>query len=686
MISVDQWSSGSQIYFLTHLHADHTVGLSPRWNKGPVYCSRITARLFHPKFPGFDLSLLRVIEIGRWYSLSLVLPSTGMETKVQVMAIDANHCPGAFMYLFRGEFGIMLYTGDFRWEVTSEIAQMGKTMLLNALKNDKIDTLYIDNTYCNPSYSFPSREVAAQQVVNIINSYPEHDIIIGIDSLGKEDLLLYISKMLKIKIWVWPERLQIMHLLGLHANFTTKTTLTRVRAVPRYSFSVETLEGLNSMRPTIGILPSGLPWALKKAGCKDKSCDLSSMKTETNIDLHMNIRNRYTNNIEKHHQYIYTVPYSDHSCFPEILEFVKFLCPSNIKGIVSSSSSYVDPRYHLRNIIGASSLCQKSVTEEERERVEADTISANRSLAGDQTITSKHDNFVLGFFKAGNTSNYYVGIWYKKVASNPPSVVWVANREIPVSDRVNSELKIVDGNLVLLNKFKLQIWSTNVTTTNTNSVIAVIHDDGNLVLTDGSNSAEPVWQSFDHPVNTWLPGAKLAYDYRRKKKQLLTSWKSEENPDVLFSPLCGAFSTSRETQMLICDCLTGFKPRSESGWNQSDFSGGCVRKTELQCGRNEENSNFIMINVTYLPSNNFVAAESAGECHTTCMNNCSCNAYSFAYNECSLWDGELLDLSVDNDFNGKTVYVKVASKDLPTYRKKHGFPVGPVSGSFVEIC
>ncbi|GJW90908.1 5' exonuclease Apollo [Tanacetum coccineum] len=678
MISVDQWSSGSQIYFLTHLHADHTVGLSSRWNRGPLYCSRITARLFHPKFPGFDLSLLRVLEIGRWYSLSLVSPTTGLETKVQVMAIDANHCPGAFMYLFRGEFGVMLYTGDFRWEVSSEIAQMGKTMLLNALKNDKIDTLYIDNTYCNPSYSFPSREVAAQQVVNIINSYPEHDIIIGIDSLGKEDLLLYISKMLKIKIWVWPERLQTMHLLGLHDNFTTKTTLTRVRAVPRYSFSVETLEGLNTMRPTIGIMPSGLPWALKKAGCKDKSCDLSSMKTETSIDHHMNMRNRYTNNIEKHHQYIYTVPYSDHSCFPEILEFVKFLRPSNIKGIVSSSSSYIDPCYHLRNIIGSSSLYQHPVIEEERKSVEgkcksdlacnsftedklkskrikkyllcrktrvsvlrriliglngeniiileshhvlqvrvlffvftdsppcvmyrgfeykfykiqywlyvsasdmshlfvllslsiycplsyhshawqkvnclmafmlllcfsmaicftsaADTISANHSLSGDQTIISKHDNFVLGFFKAGNSSNYYVGIWYKKVASNPPTIVWVANREIPVSDRLNSELKIVDGNLVLLNELKLQIWSTNVTTTNLNSVIAVIRDDGNLVLTDGSNSVEPDWQSFDHLVNTWLPGAKIAYDFRTKKKQLLTSWKTEENPDAgLFS-------------------------------------------------------------------------------------------------------------------------------------------------------
>lgn len=91
MISVDSWSEGSEAYFLTHLHADHTVGLSPTWNNGLLYCTRITARLIPPKFPGFDLSLLRILDIGIWYSLSL---SSGLETIVQVMAIHANHCPG----------------------------------------------------------------------------------------------------------------------------------------------------------------------------------------------------------------------------------------------------------------------------------------------------------------------------------------------------------------------------------------------------------------------------------------------------------------------------------------------------------------------------------------------------------------------------------------------------------------
>jgi DNA cross-link repair 1B protein len=66
-----------------------------------------------------------------------------------------------------------------------------------------------------------------------------------------------------LKIWLWPERLQTMHLLGFHDTLTTKNSLTRVRAVPCYSLSVETLEGLNTMRPTIGIMASGLPWVLK---------------------------------------------------------------------------------------------------------------------------------------------------------------------------------------------------------------------------------------------------------------------------------------------------------------------------------------------------------------------------------------------------------------------------------------
>ncbi|KAJ7948229.1 DNA repair metallo-beta-lactamase [Quillaja saponaria] len=363
LISVDRWTEGSQVYFLTHLHSDHTHGLSSSWAKGPLFCSRLTAKLFGFKFPDFNLSLIRILDIGSWHSLSLVSPSIGSQTTVQVMAIDAHHCPGAVMLLFRGEFGCLLYTGDFRWEATSERANRGRDMLCNAIKDEAVDIVYLDNTYCNPSYTFPTRQIAAQQVVDIIVSHPEHDVIIGIDTLGKEDLLLHISRVLQIKIWVWPERLQTMHLLGFHDNFTTNTSLTRVRAVPRYSFSTETLEGLNTMRPTIGIMPSGLPW-VKHLQRDDNLFDslltrYNRRKMSTNGEVRTDQPDGKSRYVEKLHEYIYSVPYSDHSSFLEIEDFVKIVQPTNLKGIVSASTCYIEPMYYFGCLCGANQPAQR---------------------------------------------------------------------------------------------------------------------------------------------------------------------------------------------------------------------------------------------------------------------------------------------------------------------------------------
>lgn len=115
-------------------------------------------------------------------------------------------------------------------------------------------------------------------------------------------------------------------------------------------------------------------------------------------------------------------------------------------------------------------------------------------------------------------------------------MVWVANRETPVADPNSAKLLISDGNLVLLNELGAKIWSTEVNSTspNTSSLEAALLDDGNFVLRNGPSSSprsgQPLWQSFDNPVHTWLPGGKIAYDKRTKRKQLLTSWKNEEDP------------------------------------------------------------------------------------------------------------------------------------------------------------
>ena len=179
-----------------------------------------------------------------------------------------------------------------------------------------------------------------------------------------------------LKIWVWPERLQTMHLLGFHDTFTTKTSLTRVRAGPRYSFSVETLEGLNTMHPTIGIMPSGLPWVVRPLERGDKlfgsllTSRYNRSKWSGNGGNHTEKPNGNLGSVEKFHKYIYSVPYSDHSCFAEIEDFVKLVLPTNMKGIVSSSSCYVDPLYYFGRLCGAYQSAQSLPHNKRKERVE----------------------------------------------------------------------------------------------------------------------------------------------------------------------------------------------------------------------------------------------------------------------------------------------------------------------------
>lgn len=148
-------------------------------------------------------------------------------------------------------------------------------------------------------------------------------------------------------------------------------------------------------------------------------------------------------------------------------------------------------------------------------------------------MVSKGGNFELGFFTPGNSHKYYIGIWYKKVSTQ--TVVWVANRERPVFSTSSSELKLSnDGNLVLIHSEAI-IWSSNSTFTASNTTVAVLLDDGNLVLKD-DYSSHVFWQSFDHPTDTWLPGATLVYDKFGREGRPLTSWRNSEDPSPgLFS-------------------------------------------------------------------------------------------------------------------------------------------------------
>eukprot|EP00118_Oscarella_pearsei_P006512 m.29526 g.29526 ORF g.29526 m.29526 type:complete len:134 (+) comp31179_c0_seq8:305-706(+) len=106
---------------------------------------------------------------------------------VEVTLIDANHCPGSVMLLFRLSDGqTILHTGDFRASVEMESYP--------ELKSIHVDSLYLDTTYMDPSYCFPSQSEVVQYVVDvasrIVAKLPKTLIVCGTYSIGKEKVFL----------------------------------------------------------------------------------------------------------------------------------------------------------------------------------------------------------------------------------------------------------------------------------------------------------------------------------------------------------------------------------------------------------------------------------------------------------------------------------------------------------------
>ncbi|QHN80424.1 Receptor-like serine/threonine-protein kinase [Arachis hypogaea] len=157
-----------------------------------------------------------------------------------------------------------------------------------------------------------------------------------------------------------------------------------------------------------------------------------------------------------------------------------------------------------------------------------DTLTGTQILKTNQTLLSENQTFVLGFF-GGSSTNYYLGIWYNNIS--PQTIVWVANRDNPI-DNSAGHLKIGDnGNFILLNSSGNPAWSSNQT--NAKNPVIQLLDTGNLVLKDLSDTTNNnyLWQSFEYPTDTLLPGMKVGWNLDTGTEKHLTSWKVEgEDP------------------------------------------------------------------------------------------------------------------------------------------------------------
>ncbi|XP_022880261.1 G-type lectin S-receptor-like serine/threonine-protein kinase At4g27290 isoform X2 [Olea europaea var. sylvestris] len=94
-----------------------------------------------------------------------------------------------------------------------------------------------------------------------------------------------------------------------------------------------------------------------------------------------------------------------------------------------------------------------------------------------------------------------------------------------------------DGDLILLNGTRGVVWSSN-TSGRVQGSVAQLLESGNIVLRrKDDNSERYLWQSFDFPSDTLLPGMKMGWNLSTGVNRYLTSWKDDNDPspgDVTF--------------------------------------------------------------------------------------------------------------------------------------------------------
>ncbi|XP_054813959.1 putative serine/threonine-protein kinase receptor isoform X2 [Prosopis cineraria] len=410
-----------------------------------------------------------------------------------------------------------------------------------------------------------------------------------------------------------------------------------------------------------------------------------------------------------------------------------------------------------------------------------DTITRFESFSDGKTLVSKNGIFELGFFSPGSSTDRYVGIWYHKIPER--TVVWVANRDRPIKNNFGMLSINREGHL-LLSHNKTIVWLANSTTRALSPIVQLL-SSGNLVLRDGEDQKPQnyLWQSFDYPSDTILPGMKFGWDLRTGLNRRYTAWKNWDDPsfgdftaelvlhcypdlvnwqgpteyvrsgpwngvrfsgisyatsnplyearfvwnkdeiysvhnvineslitrfvynqtlysllDTIwseddqrwitfsFAPIdncdrynrCGPNGNCVLGDTPICQCLTGFLPKSPENWKAMNWAEGCVRNRSWSC-KEKNRDYFVKFGRLKLPDTTYTWVNKSmtlEECKAKCWENCSCNAYANSNikeggSGCAMWFGDLIDIR-QIPFDDQDLYIRLASPETAKHDEANG--------------
>lgn len=370
------------IYFLSHFHSDHYIGISKSWDNGKIFCSIITSQLLQYKF---KVPAERIFELENdmWIHIT---------DQIEVMIMDANHCPGASIFLFR-EWGVdrtivkqILHTGDFRVteQLTHKIGNALKSGINTIDRGDRsinkcnfIDEIYLDTTYLNVGNSHPTQNEVISITAHYIKTYfddlinrqsdgksynvldkllkhrhnrhRKNIVLIGSYSIGKEKLAQGIAKTLNHG----DSRIYIRETDTLRKCFIPTSEKLSLNNTCEYAdvhivplnilkdeskvceYIKETYCGMTWLDVNlIGIIPTGWTfhshWGYQRKSLKEKAEIVKKILDNNTYGDHIDemwfktqmIRRDQKKLKERGKFDIFNVPYSEHSSFPELVQFL----------------------------------------------------------------------------------------------------------------------------------------------------------------------------------------------------------------------------------------------------------------------------------------------------------------------------------------------------------------------------
>ncbi|KAH7523680.1 hypothetical protein FEM48_Zijuj06G0037500 [Ziziphus jujuba var. spinosa] len=342
------------------------------------------------------------------------------------------------------------------------------------------------------------------------------------------------------------------------------------------------------------------------------------------------------------------------------------------------------------------------------------SLSKGRSLSvenANHILISPNGVFSAGFRPVGENA-YCFAIWFNMPSYDGSlSVVWMANRDQPVNGRRSKLSLLKNGTLILTDASQLPVWATS--TTSKSSLRLQLQNSGNLVLHNFEGRGVHIWQSFDSPIDTLLPGQPLTRYVKLVSARSKTNISSGyyklffDDDNVLRLIFDGPETSSiywpdpellsneagrsryNDTRTAVFDSRGYFRSTDRVEFTSTDFGQGPKRRLTLDFDGNLRLYSFDERKKSW--SISWQAMSKPCRVHNACGPNAICTYHPASGRKCSCPPGYEMKISSDWSFgckpefniqhkNGNVMFVRLSHADF------YGYNIEIIRNSTFEDC